>query len=181
MRIVVASPLYPPDIAAPAPYVKELATRLSTGHEVTLVVYGRLPEPIPGVRIVSVPKDRPAPLRMIHFFFALVSAMRNADRVYVENGSSVELPAALASLMTGQRFVIHRGDPDAHVRAQKNGVRSFIERFAESRAVSVVEDAPLPRPEIMPLEAPPMESEVAYAASWKRHLEELAPLLSHAH
>src|SRR3989344_9051256 len=41
MKIVLATALYPPDIAPPAPYVKELATRLAANHEVTIVTYGR--------------------------------------------------------------------------------------------------------------------------------------------
>ena len=59
MTLVLASPLYPPDLAEPAPYTKELARRLSTTHTVIVVAYGRLPEKVPGARNKTLKKPKP--------------------------------------------------------------------------------------------------------------------------
>lgn len=172
MRVVIATPLYPPDIAEPAPYVKELAKRLRNEHEVTIVAYGRLPEKIQGVRIIAVPKDRPTVSRLFAFYRALRRAAKNADVVYAENGSSVELPVSLV----GKRLVLHMGDAAAHEHANKSLIRHVIERIAATHAAHVVRDLPLPRPELLPLEAFPQEAMDAYEASWDGHLRILAPL-----
>jgi hypothetical protein len=172
MRVVIATPLYPPDIAEPAPYVKELAKRLSKEHEVTVVAYGRLPETVPGVRIVSVRKDRPTLVRLFAYWRALRRAARDADVVYAENGSSVELPVSLV----GKRLILHMGDAAAHEHANKSLIRHVIERIAATHAAHVVRDLPLPRPEVLPLEAFPQEAMDAYEQSWGAHLNILAPL-----
>src|SRR5438105_15127744 len=107
MKIVLASPLYPPDIAQPAPYIKELAMRLRARHSVALVVYGELPEKVDGVKIVSVSKRLPLIIRLIKFMFALARACADADVIYAENGASIELPLALVRYFTHARVLIH--------------------------------------------------------------------------
>ncbi len=180
MRIAIATPLYPPEIAEPAPYAKELAKRLGERHEVTLIAYARLPEKVPKVRIVVVDKHRPLPLRLLSFFFSLVRVAHNVDVMYALNGSSVELPLALASLVVSRPLIIHIGDPAAHERAQKNRLLRTIERFAFSRAHRVLSDMPDTRPEIIPFEPFPKEKFAAYESSWDAHIRMLEDLFNHA-
>ena len=180
MRIVLATPLYPPEIAEPAPYIKELAKRLAKSHEVTIVAYARLPEDVPGARIIAVDKYLPLFLRLPRYFFSLLQAARSADVVYAVNGASVELPAALVSLFSSSPLIIRIGDRAAHERAQNNIVAGLIERFAFSRARDVIEDAPKVRPEIIPFEPYPAEQFAAYEQSWDAHLRTLEKLFTHA-
>jgi hypothetical protein len=172
MRVVLATPLYPPDIAGPAPYVKELAKRLSKDHDVTVVAYGRMPEKVEGVRIIAVPKDRPMLSRLAAFYRALREAAKDADIVIAENGSSVELPASLI----GKRLILHMGDAAAHEHANQNLVRHVIERIAAAHAAHIVRDIPLPRPEILPLEEFPQKAMDAYELSWDDHVRSLSSL-----
>lgn len=180
MKIVLATPLYPPEIAEPAPYIKELAKRLSALHEVTIIAYARLPEKVPGVRIIAIDKRQPLFIRLIAYFFALLRAARRADIVYAMNGASVELPVAIASLVTAGTLIIRIGDAAAHERARRNWRTGSIEQFTFSRARRVVIDAPRSRPEIMPLEAYPKEEFAAYEASWQAHLHTLEDIFNHA-
>lgn len=180
MKIVLASPLYPPDIAPPAPYTKELAKRLAaSGHEVVLVVYGRLPEPLGGARIVAIDKQLPLPLRLWRFFRALLREVSRADAAYIQNGPSVELPAAAASLFTRTPLFIRFGDEAAHRYAQRRLLRRALEGFIARRA-RLIQSAPGERPEILPLEERPEAALHAWEESWTQHVRELGAKLSHA-
>lgn len=179
MRIVIATPLYPPDIALPAPYVKELARRLSTTHEVTVVTYGHYPEVIPGVRILAMSKRYPLPLRLVAFFLLLMRALKGADTLIIENGPSVELPAGVLARITSVRLIMHLGDVAAHERAQVSSLLGRIERFAQKHAQAVLSDIPKPAPEILPFGDPDLASFKEYEASWNTHLAKVEAVLSH--
>ncbi len=179
MRIVLATPLYPPEIAEPGPYIKELAKRLVKLHGVTIVAYARLPEKVPGVRIVAVDKRQPLLRRLISFFFALLHAAREADIIYAMNGASVELPVALLSLFMSRPLIVRIGDMAAHERARSGWLRS-IERSAFTRARRVITDGPAPRPEILPFETFPAEQLGTHERSWEEHLRMLEDLFTHA-
>lgn len=177
MKIVLATPLYPPDIAEPAPYVKELARRLSKSHRVTVVAYGRLPERIPGVAIIAIDKRRPLPLRLLSFWSALRRAGRDADVVYAENGSSVELPLIFTA---GTPCILHIGDRRAHAHAKRSFLRKIIEVAAFSRARNVRTNTPPAYPEIHPLEPEPIDALRKWEHAWELHIAELEILFDYA-
>jgi len=176
MRIVLATPLYPPDIAEPAPYVKELATRLATLHTITVVAYTRFPEHIPGVTLIAVDKRRALPVRLLTYFRALSTASAHVDRVYALNGASVELPLILWSLVNRVRVYIGIGDHRAQAHAREHLFLRLIERIAFSRAKRVITDLPPARPEIIPLDPYPTEAMAAYEHAWEKHIRVLDTL-----
>jgi hypothetical protein len=49
MKIVIATPIYPPELGGPATYTKELATRLANIHDITIVAFTNAPQPVSGV------------------------------------------------------------------------------------------------------------------------------------
>lgn len=172
MKIVLASALFPPDIAAPAPYVKELARRLAQKHEVTAVIYGSFPEQVEGARILAVSKRRPLPLRLISFTLALWRAARRADILYIENGASVELPAILVKWFVRTPLVVHFGDPAAK--------KYFYQKLLLRRAAGTVIESPPERPEILPFAPRPEAALVAYEQSWGGHIRMLEEKFTHA-
>lgn len=169
MKIVVATPLFPPDIAAPAPYVKELAKRLSQ-HEVRIVAYTHLPENVPGVQIIAISKRHPRITRLVLYAIALFRAVRSADVFLIENGASVEFPAIVVSIVTGKRFILHLGDTATRAHSK---LRHVLSHLARKRARTVLTDSPSPRPEILPFEAMPEDAIAAYETSWEKHLAAL--------
>lgn len=179
MKIVLATPLYPPDIAEPAPYVKELAKRLSGKHEITVVTYGRLPERVPGVRIVAVNKQNPLPFRILIYAGALFRAALGTDVIYIQNGPSVELPAGIVALLTRKPLIARIGDIAAHEHASKSVFRSQIEHFTFSRAKKIITDSPIQKVEILPLEPRPVHAIEEYDKSWETHLKKLEDTLKH--
>lgn len=170
MRVVIATPLYPPDIAPQAVYVKELAKRMSGEHTVTVVAYGSYPEEVPGVRIVSVSKRHPKLFRVLAFTWELYRATRGADILYAENGPSVELPVSLLTLLPHPRLIVHMGDSDAATRAEVSVPHGKLLTGMTKRAVHVETSTPLTRPEILPFAPRPEQELAAYEESWKQHV-----------
>lgn len=174
MKIVLATPLYPPEIAQPAPYIKELAKRLmEKEHSITVVTYGHLPEQIPGVKTIVVNKKKLLMIRLFLFTKTLLRVLRTTDILYVQNGASVELPISLASFLTRKSFVMGIGDTAAHNRSKEHRLLSLIENAAKSRAKAVINDLPKKRPEIIPFEEYPSSEMKSYEKSWEKHLNSL--------
>lgn len=168
MRIVVASPLYPPDIADPAPYVKEFAARLSRdGHDITVITYGHLPENVPGVAIMATDKRAPLLLRVARFTAALFRALKKADALYIQSGASAELPALIALALTPAKIdvLFRRSEEPPH----KSFVRRLVRRLVLKRARIVETAKELVRPEIMPLEPYPARAFENYERAWREH------------
>lgn len=119
MHILIVTPLYPPDIGRLSVYVKEVASRLSKEHSVQIATYGKFPEKLPGVDIVSTDKSWPVVIRTLLFTFRLWKAARQAELLYVSDGASVGLPAVLVSWLRGvpmSRFVM---EDEARERAEQ--------------------------------------------------------------
>lgn len=174
MHILIASPLFPPDIEDPAPYVKELAARLiNNNHTITIVTYGYLPEPVHGASIISVNKQQPLFRRMEAFRKAITKNCTKCDIVFVENGPSSELPAFLASFLIHVPVVVHLGDKIALERTQKSIVRNIISKLLRIRSSEVIKNSPLPKPEILPFKPEPVQKYAKYENSWNSHIEEL--------
>lgn len=180
MKIVLATPLYPPDVTWPAPYIKELARRLSPAHEISIVTYGDLPEQVEGVEIVSISKRVPRLMRLMRYTRALLKAAGKADVIYAENGPSVELPLVVASFVSRTPIIFHTGDERARVNSQKSAPLRALYSAAQSSAKKAASDSPLPRPEILPLDEYPTNEMAAYEASWQKHLEALEDLFTYA-
>lgn len=180
MRIVIATPLYPPETAKSALYIKELVKRLAKKNQIKLVIYGHRPEKIPRVAFVCVEKALPLFFRMLGFTIALWKAALKADLIYIENGASVELPAGLIALFTRRPLIIHAGDIIASRKAGKNLLFKYIKRFAALKAQGVIDDCPLPRPEIIPFRPKPQTEFAKYEKSWKKHLKILKNAFLHA-
>lgn len=176
MKILVATPLYPPDIEQPAPYVKELAKRLNPLHQVVVLTYGRLPEQIPEVKIVAVSKARILPLRLLSFTLAMWKLAQRCDIIYIQNGASVELPASLVAILTGKPLILHFGDGRAHEWADRNFVYRKIEEFATRVARKTISDALPTRPEILPFAATPTDALKSYEEKWSAHITSLSQL-----
>jgi len=84
LRVLITSPVFPPDLGGPAVYVPSLARWLvDRGHDVSVVAFCSEPEPkgYP-FRVVSI-GPAPLPLRYLKAFFAVRREARRADVVYV--------------------------------------------------------------------------------------------------
>jgi hypothetical protein len=189
MHILIATPLYPPDIAGHAPYVKELARRLSHEHTVTVVLYGSFPEVVAGVHLIGITKQQPALLRLYNFTKTLYTCARKADIILVQNGPSVELGMVFTKMFLWKKpFLLNVFDSGAFTYT--NMLSSILLRIAlkcASRIWTYTNTNPfipasvskkmmpeiLTKPEILPFEPHPTDMLLQYEKAWEVHLSEL--------
>lgn len=117
MKIVLATPLYPPELGSPATYIKELAEQLRDEHEVVIVAYASTSERIPGTTLVTVSKRRPLPIRLVKFFISLYKVAQGADIIYVQNALAAGLPAILVGRLRHIPVVLRFVSDEAWERA----------------------------------------------------------------
>ncbi len=120
MRLLIATPLYPPDLEALAIYTKELATRLAQDHTVRLVTYGTIPETIRNVEITAVSKQLPIAVRLVKYTLELWKQSADLDFLYVADGASVGLPALLIGKLRSIPVIRFFLDDEARVRAERD-------------------------------------------------------------
>ncbi len=133
MKILVATPLYPPEIGGPATYTKELCERLHSTHELMVVAYTDVREAFPGTTLVSVSKRRPLPVRLVKYFWAVWHAAKKVDVIYVQNAVAAGFPVALVSLLRRKPFILKFVGDEAWERAsQSKKTNKQLEEFLEN-------------------------------------------------
>jgi glycosyltransferase involved in cell wall biosynthesis len=120
MKIVLATPIYPPEVGGPATYTKELAKHLAGTHELVVVTYTDSKEVFPGTTLIAVSKRSRLPVRLVKYFFAIWKASKNADIIYVQNAMAAGLPVALVSSLRGIPFVLKFVGDEAWERATQH-------------------------------------------------------------
>jgi len=177
MKVLICTPLYPPDIEPCALYTQELARRLAETHEVTVLTYGLLPEPTERVQIIGVNKEYVLPVRLARYAQKLFTLSRGADAIIVENGPSVEFPVLLVALFFGMRSIFHESDVRAQTVRERNPVHTFVHTLVRERSSAHLFGKLPERPEIMPFEEPPTSLQAVYESEWTTHLAEVNGLL----
>lgn len=179
MKIILATPLYPPDTEPIALYCKELAKRLAQEkhHQVTVVTYSKLPEQIPGVAIIAVDKNKPLFIRIALYTLKLWRASQKADILYIQNGASVELPTLITTMITRTPFILFSTDKNVTKQAQKNHGHHMVNQAITRRARMVITEIPHEKPEIISFSPRPERELLEYKNSWTRHLQILSEII----
>lgn len=133
MKIIIATPIYPPEIGGPATYTKELCARLVGAHDITVITYTNSADPFPKTRLIPVGKGRPLPVRLGVFFVKLFRASKNTEVIYVQNAMAAGLPVALVSMLRGIPFILKFVGDEAWERAtQRRLTQKRLEEFMAS-------------------------------------------------
>jgi len=178
MKLVLATPLFPPDIGDPAPYSKEVARRLASSFTTAVVTYGSLPEEVTSVRIVSVNRSVPTLLRVILYTLKLASEAREADCIYLQNGPSTELSALLVSVVLRKKLVYALSDQRVLQRESSSILLSILRRLVSRVAAETITDFPNTRPEILPFSDSSVEMN-SHEKSWETHIHSLTLALEY--
>lgn len=97
MKIVIATPLYPPEIGGPATYAKNLKEGLAEqGNDVALVKFSD---------VCRYPKL----IRHAAYFWQVLRALRGADVVMAFDTWSTGIPALLAAKVSGKKILVRIG------------------------------------------------------------------------
>ncbi|MDP3770460.1 MAG: glycosyltransferase family 4 protein [Candidatus Sungbacteria bacterium] len=117
-RVLIATPLYPPEIGGPATYSKLLVDNF-----LNMGVLTRL------VRFSDVRK-KPKILRHIAYALKVAWTSRYADIVYAQDPVSVGFPAALAAMVMRKKFIVKIvGDYAWEQGVQRFQVTDFLDDF----------------------------------------------------
>lgn len=97
MKLVIATPLYPPEVGGPSYYAKGLEEAFKKlGHEVVVVAYGDL-------------RNKPMGVSHLGYFFRIFPQLKKADACFALDTASVAIPAWLAAKLRGVRVVVRVG------------------------------------------------------------------------
>ena len=109
MKLILATPIYPPKIGGPAQYVKNLAERFKEREiETQAISYNNLIK-------------YPRPLRFFLYFSQLFKATKHYDLIYAFNLISCGFPAFLISKILRKKFIIRLGGDFLWERAIEEG------------------------------------------------------------
>lgn len=122
MKLVVATPLYPPEIGGPATYAKLLADGLpAKGIEIELVKFADV-------------RRLPKIIRHYAYYRRVLRAVRGADAVLALDPVPVGLPAALAARKARKPFVVKIvGDYAWEQGRQRFGITQTLNEFVKTR------------------------------------------------
>lgn len=116
MRLLLVTPVFPPDIGRLETYVKAFSARLAKRHQVTVVTYGEVPERVADVRVVAVSKGDKTFRRLLRFTFRLWREAKGARALFVYDGASVGVPALVVGGLRGIPVVRCVMDDEAYRR-----------------------------------------------------------------
>ena len=123
MRLLVAAPLYPPELGGPATYARLLEAELpKEGIEVEVLPFARV-------------RGYPKLIRHLVYLKQVYTASKGADAVLALDPVSVGLPALIAARMRRTKFLVKVvGDYAWEQGTQRFGIRSTLDEFAFARA-----------------------------------------------
>lgn len=128
MKLVLATPLYPPEAGGPATYAKILEEELPK-HDIEVVT----------VKFREV-RHLPPLIRHIAYFFNVLKETKGAKAILVQDTVSVGLPSALASIVSGVPLIVRvPGDYAWEQSTQRYGVTDLIDDFQTKKYGSKVE------------------------------------------
>lgn len=148
MKVLLTSPVFPPDLGGPAVYVPSFGRFLvERGHEVRVVAFCSDPEPKGHPFEVRAISRGPLPVRYLKAFFAVWKAAREVDVVYVNEHLALlhVLAARLAGkpvmiriMVDGAWEIAHRkgwcGDDDiVEFQRHEYGFKVKLTRFLQRR------------------------------------------------
>ncbi len=137
MRILIATPLFPPELGEPAEYVWELAQRLATEHSVTLLTYAHAVVPIPNVRIIQIEKQHRLLRRLITYTRALLREVHTTDLIYAQKAGAAGFPAALVSKLRNIPLIVHFPHDEVWERRTSREAHSPISEFSPTQEKGV--------------------------------------------
>lgn len=125
MKLVIATPLYPPEIGGPATYAKLLEEGLPVkGIEVELVKFSEV-------------RHLPKIIRHYVYYRRIRAALRRADALLALDPVSVGLPAMYAAKKTGKPCVVKIvGDYAWEQGRQRFGITQNLDEFVHTKNVS---------------------------------------------
>ncbi len=121
MRVIFATPIYPPEVGGPATYTVDLAERMRGEHHITIVTYADHAEPVPSTHLIQISKKQMLPMRLYKFYRALLREAKQADLIYVQNAVAAGWPAIWIGKKLNKPVIVKLVGDEAWERAAQAG------------------------------------------------------------
>jgi len=132
-KIILATPIYPPEIGGPATYIKEICHRLNNAYDITVIAYTSEKNPFPGTNLISVKKEYPLLLRLLIYTYKIWKELGKSELVYVQNAVASGLPTAIACTLRRKPFILKFVGDEAWERAsQRKATEKKLEDFLKN-------------------------------------------------
>lgn len=118
MKVIIATPLFPPEIEDIANYSRDIATHLKENNQVQILTYAGPVEEIAGLEIFTINKRQFLLIRIFKYFIKLLKLAKFADIIYVQNSVAVSWPAILVKIITGRKVIINFIEDEAWKRSR---------------------------------------------------------------
>ena len=149
MRVLITSPVFPPDLGGPAVYVPSIGRYLvDRGHDVRVVAFCSEERPSGHpFPVVAIPRG-PLPVRYLKAFFAVLREARGMDVVYVNEHLALlhvlaarlrRVPTVIRIMVDGSWEIAHRKGwvPEDHdivtFQQHRYGLRVRLTRWLQRR------------------------------------------------
>ena len=148
MRVLITSPVFPPDLGGPAVYVPSLGRFLvERGHEVRVVAFCSDPDPQGFPFPVDAIPRGPLPIRYLKAFWRVLRSAGGCDVVYVNEHLALlhvlaarlrGVPAVIRIMVDGSWEIAHRkgwcdGDDIVTFQTKDYGFKVKLTRFLQRR------------------------------------------------
>ena len=122
MKVLIATPLYPPDIGGPATYSKKIADELPKhGIDVDVLSFGDV-------------RHLPKIIRHVLYFWKVFWRGRTADIIFAQDPVSVGVPAACAAFLLRKPLIIKVvGDYAWEQGVQRFGIDELLDEFLKTQ------------------------------------------------
>lgn len=174
MKILILTPLFPPDVGDPAHYVKELCTRLAHNGP-TLLMYGYLPEAVDGVTMITVDKRQPLWKRLFSYSIALFKVSKDTDCIFINNAPSTELPALIISFFRKRKMILCESDSLA-ITAAESGLYKIVNYLLKKRCKKIItlpSESVYKKPEILPFSTIEENVIKSHEDWWDAHVKQI--------
>jgi len=122
MKIIVTTPLYPPEIAEPGPYTKEVSSKLKDKLELVVLTYANFTDNDQSPKIISVPKNLSTPIRLLKYFLKLLQISKNTELIYSQSGVAASFSSVLAGLINKKPVIFRYSEDEAWERSKRLGL-----------------------------------------------------------
>lgn len=133
MKILITTPIWPPEIGGPATYIKELISRLPDYYRPSILAFADQPEELPNIPFASISKKGPLPIRQFCFFKKMLDLGKKADVIYAQNPMAVGVPSVLVSHLLKKPLILKFVGDNAWESAFRNGqTKKLLEEFLKA-------------------------------------------------
>lgn len=134
MKILLTTPIFPPEIGGPATYTCEISRRLlERGHDIRVVTFADTKPKVQGVKVIPVRLNYRVLgtlRRQLRLFFTILRAARGMDLIYAQGAVVVGFCSLIVGKLTGKPIVVKFVGDVAWEQAVNNGeTKRYLEDF----------------------------------------------------